>query len=208
MLDTIMDKLMILPGIIIGLSLHEAAHARVSYMLGDPTPKNQGRLTINPIAHIDVIGFIALLLCGFGWGKPVQIDPSYYKHRRRDEFLVAIAGVVTNLIIAIIFAFLSGWTYKQYYYTGSSAIETLFYILYYTMTINLVLMVFNLIPVPPLDGFGLITQIFNLQKYSWYHKFYQYGSVILIVLIITDATDYILRPALQWLIQLLWGIVI
>ena len=100
----ILTKLLMLPGIIIGLSFHEFAHAWMSDKLGDPTPRRQGRVTINPMAHIDPIGFLALLLVGFGWGKPVQIDPGYYKHRRRDEFLVGIAGVTMNLLIAVIFS--------------------------------------------------------------------------------------------------------
>ena len=100
----ILTKLLMLPGIIIGLSFHEFAHAWMSDKLGDPTPRRQGRVTINPMAHIDPIGFLALLLVGFGWGKPVQIDPGYYKHRRRDEFLVGIAGVTMNLLLAIAFS--------------------------------------------------------------------------------------------------------
>ena len=103
-ISTIITKLLTLPGIILGLSFHEFAHAWMSNKLGDPTPKRQGRLTINPLAHIDWIGFLCLLLVGFGWGKPVEIDPRYYKHRRRDEFLVAIAGVTMNLILAIVFS--------------------------------------------------------------------------------------------------------
>ena len=80
-LDAIMDKILTLPGIVLGLSMHEFAHAWMSDKLGDPTPKRQGRLTVNPLAHIDWIGFAALLIVGFGWGKPVMIDPSYYKNR-------------------------------------------------------------------------------------------------------------------------------
>lgn len=97
------SELMMLPGIIIGLSFHEFAHGIVAYKLGDPTPKYQGRLTVNPAAHIDPIGFIALLFMGFGWGKAVEINPYNFKNRRRDELLVSVAGVVMNLIIAIIF---------------------------------------------------------------------------------------------------------
>ena len=100
--DLIMTKLLMLPGIIMALSFHEFAHAWVSDKLGDPTPRRQGRVTLNPLAHIDWIGFLTLVLVGFGWGKPVQIDPSYYKNRRRDEFFVAIAGVTMNLILAVI----------------------------------------------------------------------------------------------------------
>ena len=84
-INTIITKVLMLPGIIIGLSFHEFAHAWVSDRLGDPTPRRQGRVTLNPLAHIDWMGFICLVLVGFGWGKPVSIDPRYYKHRRRDE---------------------------------------------------------------------------------------------------------------------------
>ena len=178
-------KLLILPGIIIGLSFHEAAHAWISYKLGDPTPKLQGRVTLNPLAHIDPVGFIALLFIGFGWGIPVEIDPRHYKNRRSGELLVSLAGVTANLITAVIFALIfrlaeSHMSYAFYQGAGQVLMQILLYVVY----INLVLMVFNLIPVPPLDGFGVITQIFRLERYEWYWKIYQYGQPILLLLII------------------------
>ncbi|MCF0141388.1 MAG: site-2 protease family protein [Mogibacterium sp.] len=206
--DMFLTKLLMLPGIIIGLTFHEAAHAFASYKLGDPTPKQQGRLSINPIAHIDVIGFICLLVCGFGWGKPVQINPYYYKHRRRDEFIVAIAGVTLNFIIAIIAGFVTGLVYRSYYLTGSGLMENLFYIFYYTVSINLVLMVFNLLPCPPLDGWGILSQIFNLEKYSWYPNAYKYGSIVLLILVVTNGTSLILTPVLNVLMNFIFGIFI
>ena len=206
--DMFLTKLLMLPGIIIGLTFHEAAHAFASYKLGDPTPKQQGRLSINPIAHIDVIGFICLLVCGFGWGKPVQINPYYYKHRRRDEFIVAIAGVSLNFIIAIIAGFVTGLVYRSYYLTGSALMENLFYIFYYTVSINLVLMVFNLLPCPPLDGWGILSQIFNLEKYSWYPNAYKYGSIVLLILVVTNGTSLILTPVLNVLMNFIFGIFI
>ena len=206
--DMFLTKLLMLPGIIIGLTFHEAAHAFASYKLGDPTPKQQGRLSINPIAHIDVIGFICLLVCGFGWGKPVQINPYYYKHRRRDEFIVAIAGVTLNFIIAIIAGFVTGLVYRSYYLTGSALMENLFYIFYYTVSINLVLMVFNLLPCPPLDGWGILSQIFNLEKYSWYPNAYKYGSIVLLILVVTNGTSLILTPVLNVLMNFIFGIFI
>ncbi len=202
----ILTKILMLPGIIIGLSFHEAAHAVMSYKLGDPTPKVQGRLTVNPIAHIDIIGFIALLLCGFGWGKPVMIDNRYYKKPRRDEFLVSIAGVMTNLVIAIVMAFVCGFIYRAYQSSGSELMENLFYIFFYAVQINLCLMVFNLIPVPPLDGWGIVTQIFDLSKKSWYYNVYRYGSGILIILIVLNVTDLILTPAISGMMNILINI--
>ena len=198
-----MTKILTLPGIILGLSLHEFAHAWMSDGLGDPTPKRQGRLTINPLAHIDWIGFIALLFVGFGWGKPVMIDPGYYKNRRLGEFLTGIAGVTMNLIIAVILSFPTKALLSAYYSGGSGLIENIFYIFYYAVMINVVLMIFNLIPVPPLDGWGILTQIFNLEKYSWWYKVYQYGQWILLLLIFTNVTDMILGPAVSWIMHLL-----
>ena len=198
-----MTKILTLPGIILGLSLHEFAHAWMSNKLGDPTPKRQGRLTINPLAHIDWIGFLALLLVGFGWGKPVMIDPGYYKNRRTGEFLTGIAGVMMNLIIAVLLSFPTKALINAYYSSGSALLENVLYIFYYAVMINVVLMIFNLIPVPPLDGWGIVTQIFNLQKYSWWYKVYQYGQWILLLLIFANITDLILGPAVNAIMHLL-----
>ena len=200
----IMTKLLMLPGIIIGLSFHEFAHAWVSDKLGDPTPRRQGRVTLNPLAHIDWIGFLALLLVGFGWGKPVQIDPTYYKHRRRDEFLVAIAGVTMNLILAVILSIPTRMMTKALGASGASAlVYDIYLMIFYAVMINLVLMIFNLIPCPPLDGWGILTQIFKLDRYSWWYKVYQYGTWILLALILTDATDRIITPAVTYLLHIL-----
>ncbi|MBQ6389201.1 MAG: site-2 protease family protein [Mogibacterium sp.] len=200
----ILSKILMLPGIILGLSLHEFAHAWMSNKLGDPTPKRQGRLTINPLAHIDWVGFTALLLVGFGWGKPVQIDPRFYKKPRRDEFLVAIAGVTMNLIIAILLSFPTKALAKAYYAVGGSVlIENIYLIFFYAVSINVVLMIFNLIPVPPLDGWGIVTQIFRLDRYDWWYKVYQYGTWILLALIVLNVTDLILTPLVRIVLTLL-----
>ena len=199
--EWILSMLIMLPGIIVGLSFHEFAHGFVSYKLGDPTPKIQGRVTINPMAHIEPVGFIALLLCGFGWGIPVSIDPTYYKHKRRDKLLVSLAGVVMNLIIAVVFAFFIRLLFAAGI-EGSDLGDILIRIFVQVAIINLVLMIFNLIPVPPLDGFGIITQIFDLRKYDWYYKVYNNGFYILLVLILFGITDRILSPA----VSAMWGI--
>ena len=202
--DIILTKILTLPGIIIGLSFHEFAHAWVSDRLGDPTPRRQGRVTINPLAHIDWIGFAALLLVGFGWGRPVQIDPTYYKHRRRDEFLVGIAGVTMNLILAILFSLPAKAMVRAFSGAAvSDLVHTIYLMLFYTVMINLVLMIFNLIPCPPLDGWGLVTQIFKLDRYSWWYKVYQYGTYILLALILLNITDMIITPLVSALMNIL-----
>lgn len=197
--EYVLARLLILPGIIIGLSFHEFGHAFASMKLGDPTPKLQGRVSLNPAAHIDPIGFISLLLFGFGWGKPVQIDPRWYKHRRRDEIIVGLAGVTMNLLLAVIFTGILSVYYKNAgSFAATEAGNVILQILIGCVQINLVLMIFNLLPVPPLDGFGIITQLFRLDTKSWYPRLYQLGPMILIILIILDATSVVLTPAVTW----------
>lgn len=205
--DWIFHTLMIFPGIIIGLSFHEFAHAFVAYRLGDMTPKLQGRVTISPLAHIDPIGMIALVFIGFGWGIPVQINPRNFKKPRRDEFLVAIAGVTTNLILAIIFmGMVRLLTSFGAEFAGSSLGGIIVEVLLYVVQINLILMVFNLLPIPPLDGFNIIGEVFNLKRSEWYYKIYDKGMIILLILIILGLVERVLLPAVNFLYQLLFGI--
>lgn len=202
------QKLIILPGIVIGLSLHEFAHAVVAYKLGDPTPKMQGRVTINPLAHIDWMGLAALFFCGFGWGQPVQINPFNFRHRRRDELCVALAGVVMNLLLAILFTIvLKVVTMATGNYAMTAGMgQIIWYIIYYTIQINLVLMVFNLIPVPPLDGFNIIAQIFNFGQTETYWNIYRYGSWILVAIIIFGIAGMIIAPCVNAMMNVVWAI--
>lgn len=204
-MDWLMSTIMIIPGVVVGLSFHEFAHGWVAYKLGDPTPKMQGRVTINPAAHVDPLGFIALLFAGFGWGVPVQINPSNFKKRRRDEFLVALAGVVMNLIVAIVFAVIMKLVLVAggVGFIASGLGDALWTILSYVVQINLVLMIFNLIPVPPLDGFTIVTELFNIKHTDLYYTIYNNGFFILMLLIIFDITDLILTPAVSFFLGLI-----
>ena len=207
-LDMIVTKLYMLPGIIIGLTLHEFSHAMVSYRLGDPTPKEQGRITVNPLKHIDPIGFVALIMAGFGWGIPVQINPNYYKKKRLGEALVAVAGVTMNLIIALVFALLLKLLYSSGLAAGSNQpIRVITMMLQYGILINIMLMIFNLLPIPPLDGFNFVTQIFKLDKYSWWYQFYRLGTFILLGLILLNVLDIVINPLIYGLFNAIMGIV-
>ena len=166
----LLNALMILPGIVIGLSFHEFAHAWMSDRLGDPTPRMQGRVTISPFAHIDPMGFLMLFLFRFGYGRPVQVNPSYYKHRRRDDILVSLAGVTMNFFLAIFF--------------GAVYLVMLRH-LNVTNEININLMVFNLLPIPPLDGYHVIRDLFLHKNINFFWKFEQYGWLILIVVLVS-----------------------
>ena len=203
MLETIISKLIYLPGILIALTFHEFAHAKVASMLGDPTPKLQGRVTLNPLAHIDLLGFVALLLVGFGWGKPVQVNGSYFRNFKRDEILVSSAGVTMNLFLALVFAGLikladiSGIAFFSTTLAGSIIIE----MLWATVWINIILMVFNLIPVPPLDGFNIVAELAQLRQKGFYYQVYEKGPILLLLLILFNVTDKIIGPAANFMLE-------
>ena len=206
----LMDKVLIVPGIVIGLTFHEFAHAWVAWKCGDQTPRLQGRVTLNPMAHIDWMGLAALFFVGFGWGQPVQIDPYQFRHRRRDELLVALAGVTMNLLLAILFSFVAkavmmlvGWSWLS---TGFG--NGIWMMILYIVQINLVLMIFNLIPVPPLDGFNIIAQVFNFGNTETYWRLYQYGNWVLVALIVFGVTGMIISPCVNFLYNLLANLII
>jgi Zn-dependent protease len=191
-----MEKLIFLPGIIIGLTFHEFAHAKAANMLGDPTPKLQGRVTLNPLAHIDIVGFFALMIVGFGWGKPVQINGSYFKKFKRDEIIVSISGVMMNLLLAIAFAGILKIidVTAGDFFTTSLVGNYLSQMVYGVIWINIILMVFNLMPIPPLDGFNVIAELTHLREKGIYRQVYDKGPIILIILIIFNITDKIIGP--------------
>ncbi len=194
-----MDILITLPAILIGLSFHEFAHAFAADRLGDPTPKAQGRVTINPAAHIDPFGIIALIFIGFGWGKPVMVDNRHFKHTRRDGLIVDLAGITTNLILAIVFAGIFKLLYiYQYDFLNTYMGGVVAQMVYYIVQINIVLMIFNLLPIPPLDGFGILTELFDLRQKDWYYQFYNNGFMILLALMIFNVTDKVLVPAVTF----------
>lgn len=205
-LDWLTTKLVMLPGIIIGVTIHEFGHAAVSSRLGDPTPKRQGRLSLNPLRHFDLVGFFCLLLVGFGWGVPVEIDPRYYKNRRSGEILVGFAGVVLNLITAVAAAFiLRGLLHAEILTRSPSSTGQwiALMILVYIISINVTLCVFNLLPIPPLDGFGILSQIFHFERYSWYEPFRRWGIYILLLLVALNLVSPVITPPSRALLNLI-----
>ncbi|WDV45337.1 site-2 protease family protein [Clostridiaceae bacterium M8S5] len=196
----IRHMLMILPGILVAFSFHEYAHAQVAVLLGDDTPKYQGRLTLSPLAHIDPLGFITLLLMGFGWAKPVIINPSNFKKPRRDDILVSLAGPAMNFLMAIVFLLLIKLSFKLPYSIKSQEVfDIVIDVLKYASQINIVLMVFNLIPIPPLDGSHVFFSLFNLKNTEVYYHLQTKGTIILIVLIIFDVIEKIISPPINFI---------
>ncbi len=203
----LIHTLMILPGIVIGLSFHEFAHAYSAYKLGDMTPKFQGRVTVSPMSHMDPVGIIALIFVGFGWGIPVQINPNNFKKPRRDELIVALSGVTTNFILAFLFMGAVKLIHVLAVgFTVSSLGQVVVEVLLYVVQINLILMVFNLLPVPPLDGFSILTEVFHLKRTDWYYRIYDKGMIILLILIILGVINRVLLPTVNFLYGMLFGI--
>lgn len=167
-----------IPVTLIALSVHEAAHGFVSSKLGDPTPRYEGRLTLNPFVHLDLMGTILMVLTGFGWAKPVHINPMYYKDRVKGMALVALAGPLSNLLLAVLGVFLQVAFIVIQDKTGIN-LGTLIMIMYYFVIRNLGFMVFNLIPFPPLDGFKVAGVIIPRETY---YKILQYEQYIMYVL--------------------------
>lgn len=162
-----MDIIISALGLLVAVTIHEFSHAWTADRLGDPTPRAMGRLTLNPLAHLDPLGTLMIFIAHFGWGKPVPIDPYNFKNPRRDEILVSVAGPASNFILGSII----GLIYLTTGYTN--------YILYLIAIINFSLGVFNLIPIPPLDGSKIFLNLMSVEKsYEWQKAFDRYGFFI------------------------------
>lgn len=166
--------------IVIALSVHEFAHAKAADMLGDPTPRLQGRLTLDPRAHLDLWGSILFLVAGFGWGKPVQFDPYNLKNPRQDAMKIALAGPLSNIIMALSVSIII----KLIYLLFPSLSPLFFDIARIFITLNVFLAVFNLIPIEPLDGFKIVGGLLSEEQAIKWYSLRPYGMFFLIALII------------------------
>lgn len=194
-MNDLTSLLISLPIILITISLHEFAHAKVADMLGDPTPRLAGRLTLNPINHIDPLGFFMLILVRFGWAKPVPINPYNFKNPRQGNIYVSLAGPLSNFIFAWVVAIL-------YRNLPIGNIPFLPFIFSYTIWINLALGVFNLIPIPPLDGSHLLEAFLPYRYQESYYQIQQYGFIILVLIVVFGS------PILISIIEFLYHILI
>lgn len=191
----LMDLLYRIPAIVVALSFHEWAHAYSAYRLGDPTARNVGRMTLNPLSHIDPIGFIMLILVRFGWARPVPINPRNFKNPRRDESIVSLAGVAVNLLLAFV---TMGIAYVLGYFNVTNvAINTIIYYFYF---INIGLLVFNLLPIPPLDGYhvfqNLLIRIVGPKPFLFLDR---YGQFVLLALLLSGALTGLLSVLVEWI---------
>jgi len=196
LLSNPLEFIITIVGLVIGLTIHEFSHALAADRLGDPTPRMQKRLTLNPLAHLDPVGTAFLIFFGFGWGKPVQYDPFNLTHPRRDAAIIALAGPASNILIAILFSVLFriipfGWT-------------SLFLPFIY---FNVMLALFNFIPIYPLDGFRIVGGLLNEEQSRQWQGLERYGMLFLIALIFpfgsSSMLQFILSPVLRFVLSLL-----
>lgn len=185
-----------IPALMIGFAFHEFAHAWVADRLGDPTPRSQGRLTLNPLSHLDLFGTLMALLYRFGWAKPVMTNPKYYKgNKKRGQMQVALAGPIMNLITAFVVMFL--WFLTMHWIQGSAWSSIISLVFQSTVFMNLGLGIFNLLPIPPLDGFAVLGGILPERFAPQLHVLEQYGMIILVILLFTDILGQVLFPAVN-----------
>lgn len=187
-----------LPAIIIGLTVHEWAHAFAADKLGDPTAKNLGRMTLNPFAHIDLFGFLCLLVVGFGWAKPVPVNPRNFKNYRRDDIIVSLAGIAMNLVVAFFATILFYFGVHRWNLGSNEAFYTIFLSI---VTINLSLAVFNLLPIYPLDGSHVFESLFMRYIPKFFMFLRQYGQYILIALLVSGLVSTVLGTVVGWLFE-------
>ena len=200
--DSLLITLVTLPAILIAITFHEFAHAFAADKLGDDTPRNQGRLTLNPFAHIDPVGFALLIVAGFGWGKPVQINPSRFKRNismSKGEAIVSFAGPLTNFLLAIITAIFMALMFKYNWFANvqGKAYWLIVIFLLEVVLINVSLGVFNLIPLPPLDGSKIISNILPYNARSWFERNSQIFYIVFIIIWITGIAGLIISPAIR-----------
>jgi len=168
-----------------GLTIHEFFHAWSALWQGDETAYNEGRLTLNPFAHLDMWGLFMLVVIGFGWGKPVPINPNNFKHGKLSDNLVSLAGIFSNLLSLIVFSVILKLILT---FTGLGPDNLLVNFLFLLITINLVFALFNLIPIPPLDGSHILFNLLPDRRFfAFKERFAHYGPIILLVLLLGDS---------------------
>ncbi len=194
--ENLAGLLSFLVGIVIAITVHEYAHAKRAQMAGDPTAEQAGRVTLNPLAHFDPIGTIMLLFAGFGWGKPVPVNPALFRRPRVDDIMVSLWGPLSNFIVAAIFAMPLRFGFAGEYGVVLDAI----------VWVNLILGLFNLIPIYPLDGSHILSGLLPAEQARRLDVFYhRFGMLLLILLIMSRATVYLVGLPAEFIYRFLTG---
>ena len=191
------DILLSLPAVFLAISFHEFAHALTAYWLGDPTPKNQGRLTLYPLAHVDWLGLILFVLFGFGWARPVQVNPSNFKSRKWGSIAVSLSGPLANMLLAL--AALVVLVAAELFIFSYRAI--VLGIIDRVVQLNIVFAILNLIPIPPFDGYHIIKGLFYRRNAKFFWNFEYYGMFILFAFIVLGGFKMLVHPPARYIYQ-------
>ncbi len=212
MLDNIFEIVWSIPAVLIAITFHEYWHGRMAYKLGDPTAAEAGRLTLNPLAHLDPIGTLMLLLFRFGWAKPVPVNFNRLNHPKRDMIYVSLAGPVANVVIAVIFALILRLSYyfigqitiaqgSSFFSISLTVLKGWLIFLQTGVIINLALAIFNLIPVPPLDGSKILLGLLPYPQAYKFAKLEPYGPIFLLILVLSGIIGKVLFPIVFFLFR-------
>ena len=204
------DMLLAVIPALICITLHELSHGFVAYKLGDNTAKNMGRLTLNPIKHIDIFGLIMMVVFKFGWAKPVPVNMRNFKNPKRDMAITALAGPLSNVLICCVVLFIYGLVYLPCNLAGTEFAGSLLYAVYITAYLSIALAIFNIIPIPPLDGSKVLFSLMSDKSYMKLMRYERYGMLLLLVLIVTDVLGNPLYAVTQFVFDKLfifaeWG---
>ena len=199
------------------ITLHETCHGLAALALGDPTARRMGRLSLNPLKHIDLAGFLMMVVANFGWAKPVPINPRYFKNPRTGMAITALAGPLSNVLLSAVAAV--GYTVSMFYalYLDAGVLETVAEFCYLVFILSAGLAVFNLLPIPPLDGSKVLFSILPEETYWKLLRYERYGMLVLMVLLLTGVLDIplnylregligLLAPISKWTLELLMTI--
>lgn len=188
------------------LTIHETCHGLAAYALGDPTAKRAHRLSLNPLRHIDWLGLIMMVVAGFGWAKPVPVNPNYFKKPKQGMAVTALAGPVSNFLLALLCLLIARGVYVRALLTGSFS-QTWFSFLLNTASLSVGLGLFNLVPIPPLDGSKVLAVLLPDKAYSWLMRYERFGMLVLLAVISVGIGSNALDGAIRWTFTLLCRLV-
>ena len=203
--EAMLNSLQRLAGVLLCLTVHETCHGLAAYALGDPTAKERNRLSLNPLHHIDWLGLAAMFLCGFGWAKPVPVDMRYFKNPRRGMAITALAGPVSNFLLALVLLFSASRMYR-WAFPAEGPAARLFAFLLTTAVLSIGLGLFNLLPIPPLDGSKVLFALLPERAYYTLMRYERYGMMVLLLLVWLNVGGSFLSEGIyiiyQWMVNL------